>query len=93
MTRFYQRKCWLSMTKWVDHLGQFNPKGSGGTKQHNDVRRDKMDAKMQQSAPLLAWEEAVDSTLMQTVKKGTKMVLKQLQMTIQDSRTKQKKPL
>ena len=57
------------MTKWVDHLGQFNPKGSGGSKQHNDVRRDEMDAKTQQSAPLLAREGTVDSRLTQTVEK------------------------
>ena len=78
MTRFYQRKGRLSMTKWVDHLGQFNPKGSGRTKQHNDICRDKMDAKTQQSAPLLAWEGTVDSIAMLTVKTGTKMALKQL---------------
>ena len=42
---------------------------------------------MQQSAPLLAQEGTVDSILTQTVKKGTKTVLKQPQMMIQDSRT------
>ena len=60
------------MTKWVDHLGQFNPKGSGGTKQHNDIHRDKMDAKTQQSAPLLAREGTVDSIATLTVETGTK---------------------
>ena len=64
------------MAKWVDHLGRFYPKGSGGSKQHNDVRRDEMDAKTRQSALLFAQEGTVDSRLMQTVKKGTKMVLK-----------------
>ena len=72
LTRFYQRKGQLSIIKWVDHLGQFNPKGSGWTKQHNDVCRDKMDAKMQPSAPLLAQEGTVDFTLTQTVKKEQK---------------------
>ena len=75
------------MTKWVDHLGRFNPKGSGWTKQHNDVCRDEMDAKTQQSAPLLAQEETEDSILTQTVKEGTKKVLKQLQIIKQDSKT------
>ena len=75
------------MTKWVDHLGRFNPKGSGGSKQHNDVRRDEMDAKTRQSAPLLAREGTVDSRLTQTVEKGTKTVLKRLQTTRKDSRT------
>ena len=60
------------MTKWVDHLEQFNPKGSRWAKQHNDVCRDEMDAKTQQSAPLLAWEETGDSIAMLTVKTGTK---------------------
>ena len=43
--------------------------GSVGTKQYIDICRDKMDTKMQQSAPLLVQEETVDSRLEQTVKK------------------------
>ena len=45
-----------------------------------------MDTKMQQSASLLAWEGTVDTKAMLTVKKGTKMVLKQPQTMIQDSK-------
>ena len=59
-------------------LRTISPKGSGWAKQHNDIRRDKMEAKAQQSALLLAREGTVDSIATLTVKTGTKMALKQL---------------
>ena len=57
-------------------LGTISPKSLRGSKQHKRVCRDKIDVKMQQSAPLLAWEGTVDTKATLTVKKQTKTVLK-----------------